>query len=265
MNTIDQINEPVENPSKLRDSTRIDWDSATLRLHRTGSDTFRVLVNGNVHPLLVGFNSVWEALHRVFLELPHAEVYVNQSFYWASDDGIDFSYIGVAPELDWGTFPEFMKDGKTLLYIPPKYRSEPEELPEGTRALTFLNLTGDITITWDEKNDEKMRNLIKKMMDQGCVFFTTRHVPVIKKPFQRRLGKRGLASAQDLIIRDDEFDRLVKSLDNADVALLLAGGDAEMVERKGGNRKIDSVARAKDPDEVIKNKQAVATRPLTGG
>lgn len=140
---------------------------------------------------------------------------------------------------------------------------ESVELPEGTRALTFLNLTGDITISWDEKNDEKMRDLIKKMMDQGCVFFTTRHVPVIKKPFQRRLGKRGLASAQDLIIRDDEFDRLVKSLDNADVALLLAGGDAEMVERKRG--KINSIARAKDPDEVIKNKQAVATKPLAGG
>ena len=31
-------------------------------------------------------------------------------------------------------------------------------------ALTFLNMTGDITITWDDQNAEKIKDLIRKKL-----------------------------------------------------------------------------------------------------
>lgn len=54
-----------------------------LTLHVTKSNTVRVLINGNVHPLFVGYYTVAKALKRVFDEFPKAVI-----------DGSDYSWLG---------------------------------------------------------------------------------------------------------------------------------------------------------------------------
>lgn len=47
---------------------------ARLTLHVTVANTIRVLINGNVHPLFVGYATVAKALKRVFDEFPKAAI-----------------------------------------------------------------------------------------------------------------------------------------------------------------------------------------------
>ena len=45
-------------------------------------------------------------------------------------------------------------------------------------SLTFLNNTGDVTITWSPENDEKIKDLVRQKMAAGYVFFTLRKVVI---------------------------------------------------------------------------------------
>lgn len=134
-------------------------------------------------------------------------------------------------------------------------------------GITFLNLTGDITLTWDEKNDAKMKELIRKKMAEGWVFFTTRNIPKTKIAFRRKLGEKGVDSIKDLIIKDKDFEKMVRLMDDADIASQIKDGSAGLAKRKdeGGSRKFEGGKRLKNPDDLKRGEHAVATRPLAGG
>jgi hypothetical protein len=38
-------------------------------------------------------------------------------------------------------------------------------------SITWLNMTGDVTITWDEQNKEAVLELVRAKMKQGYTFF----------------------------------------------------------------------------------------------
>ena len=139
------------------------------------------------------------------------------------------------------------------------------EEEEVSNALTFMNLSGDITITWDAANDTKIKAMVAEKMKQGYSFFTMRKVVIDSIRVKRKIGEKGIDSITSLIIEDADFDKLVAGIDDKEVAGLSRSADAALSKRQGASRELTLQRRLKDPDEVIKAKQAVAIRPVVGG
>lgn len=142
---------------------------------------------------------------------------------------------------------------------------ENEVAVDEVTAITFLNGSGDITITWDAKHDEKMKELIRKKMKEGYSFFTTRHVPLTHIPYKRQLGQKGVETMKDLIIKDKDFEKIVKMMDDADIARQVDEGHAGIAKRQGESKKLDTGRRVKDADEVKKGDRLLGMRPIAGG
>ena len=132
-------------------------------------------------------------------------------------------------------------------------------------AITFLNLTGDVTITWDDENDEKIKTLVRKKMDEGYTFFTMRKVVIDAIQIKRKVGVKGIDTLKSLIIDDETFDKMVEGLDDRDLADVLRLQTGQLAKRRGESREFTAQKRARSADEVIEAKQAVALRPIYGG
>jgi hypothetical protein len=130
-------------------------------------------------------------------------------------------------------------------------------------CITLLGMHGDITITWSAENDAKIKDLVRKKMAEGYSFFTTRKVVIEAIKVKRKLGPKGVDTIKDLIIDDETFDKMIKDMDDRDVATLVRDGDAQLAKRRGNVA--NAIERARTPEDVIKSKQAMAVRPLVGG
>ena len=62
---------------------------------------------------------------------------------------------------------------------------------ENKNTITFLNCYGDLTVTWDEKDAQKMESRIQKLLDDGFQFF------IVKKRFLISDKKVPLRSLRD--------------------------------------------------------------------
>lgn len=130
-------------------------------------------------------------------------------------------------------------------------------------SVTFLNSTGDVTLTWDETNRSTMLDLIRRKMSQGFVFFTTKKIPLLGLSREVKITVKNIDKVDNLIIHDDDFDKMVSSFDDADIAEVVQSGKAKVAKR-GGKTDIETVKRLKTPEEVISN-NSLAVRPLAGG
>lgn len=132
-------------------------------------------------------------------------------------------------------------------------------------GITYLNMTGDVTLTWDSKHDEKIKALIRKQMEQGVTFFTLRKVVIDAVKIRRKIAKKGVDTIDNLVLTDEQFENLVAGVDDKDLAELLTNGTAGLGKRRGEARKFEVAQRAKTAEEVIKAKQALAVRRVVGG
>jgi len=130
-------------------------------------------------------------------------------------------------------------------------------------SCTFLNLTGDITIVWDAQNREKVLAVIQKQMDAGVTFFTTKRFLFERFTRTVKVSKSNIGQLSSLIITDDQFDKMVKDMDDSDLAQLVASNSADLVKRKG-KTSLAALARAKRAEDVV-DCDSVAVRPLRGG
>lgn len=131
-------------------------------------------------------------------------------------------------------------------------------------SITWLNMSGDITITWDETNKEKMLEMIRKKMADGYNFFTTKRVPIIGVERKVRVSNKNIDSISSIVIPDNEFEKLMAGVDDKDVAMSVRDGVATMAKRKAGMRALDMVKRLDKAEDIVKN-QSLAFRTLTGG
>lgn len=131
-------------------------------------------------------------------------------------------------------------------------------------SITFLNMTGDITITWDDSNKEKVLALIRKKMSDGYNFFTTKRVPIVGIERKVRVSNKNIDSIEKLVIPDNEFDKLVAGMNDAEVAALVHSGEARMAKRSDDKRSREAVKRIDKAEEVLEN-QSLAVRPIVGG
>ena len=134
-----------------------------------------------------------------------------------------------------------------------------------TRCLAFLGMAGDIQISWDPKNDEKVKAIIKKKMAQGYSFFSMRKVVVEAIKIKRKVGKKGVDTIDNLVIDDETFEKMITSMDDADLAEALHLGTVRTAKRRGSAKQLSMVERLKTPEDVINKRQAIAVKPIVGG
>jgi hypothetical protein len=116
-----------------------------------------------------------------------------------------------------------------------------------SRALTFLNEQGDLTITWEEAQDEKMESIIQKKMDEGFVFF-------IIKPRARK--KTELTSVKDA------FAKRTVYIKDEDISKFIEEGHGTVV--KTPETSAETVRRGKTAKEVASS-ESVGMRQRRGG
>ena len=130
-------------------------------------------------------------------------------------------------------------------------------------SITFLNGSGDITITWDEHNKEQIIEMIKKKMSEGYTFFTTKKIPLVKLYRRVKVTEANLESCEAVVLDDEAFEKMVASVDDRDVASQVRSGTASFARPKMFGRQEDPKIE-RDPHKVVESK-AVAVRKVAGG
>lgn len=119
------------------------------------------------------------------------------------------------------------------------------------RSLTLLNNSGDVTILWDEAQDEAIEAIIAKKMAEGVTFFIVEPVA------------GGLAAPKKTALTEpaQAMKNRALAIDDADLATFVGEGKATLV-KTAGRRK--TVKRATTAKEVAKG-SSVALQPRKGG
>ena len=131
-------------------------------------------------------------------------------------------------------------------------------------CITFLNMCGDVTITWDESNKEKILAMVRQKMEEGYSFFTTKKVPLLPLYRRVKVNPNSLDNVSSLVIDDAEFERMTKSLDDKLIAKGLIEGDLLLAKRSEDKSDYQAARRMTAAEEVVEN-QSLAIRPILGG
>ncbi len=120
------------------------------------------------------------------------------------------------------------------------------------RATTILNESGDVTIVWDEGQDDMMEAIIQKKMDQGITFFL----------IEPRLG--GLAAPKHTELRAAAEARKHRALSirDADFAAFVDSGAGTTIATPPAKAKTTRVSRV--AKEVAKA-ESVGVQQRKGG
>lgn len=121
------------------------------------------------------------------------------------------------------------------------------------RALTILNETGDVTITWDAENDERMIEIIEKKLKAGITFFLIepRMNGLVAPDTSKKLKKvKDALKHRALSMKDEDFEAMV------------AEGKAELVRTPAAP--VRTVRKAQTAREVASG-ESVGVRPMGGG
>ncbi|KVP39462.1 hypothetical protein [Burkholderia ubonensis] len=134
-------------------------------------------------------------------------------------------------------------------------------------AITFLNMTGDITISWDASNEAAMLALVEQKMKEGFSFFIMkpRFLSILGKKKVRANSLEEVAAAGAAVVDDADFHRMMARLKLHDQAVeaAVASGQAQLTKSDGQVDR-DTIRRAKTPAEVVRH-QTLAVRPIVGG
>lgn len=137
--------------------------------------------------------------------------------------------------------------------------TEQVEIP----SITFLNLTGDITIIFDEKNREQILAMIRKKMSEGYSFFTTKKFMFDKFKRKQKITEKNIEQVEEIVITDAQFEKMIVDMNDKDIATLVRDETVTLAKRRG-KTEITLHERAKNAEDVI-DKNSVAIRPIVGG
>lgn len=140
-------------------------------------------------------------------------------------------------------------------------------------AITFLNMSGDVTLTWDQESEESILALVEAKMKEGYSFFILepRKLGFIPLPAKKvdittieQARKAGRVTLADEDVRRGVNRVINAKVDDPQVEKVLATGKARLTLVVNNNRPMDTVARATTPQQVVSN-QTVAVRRIAGG
>lgn len=120
---------------------------------------------------------------------------------------------------------------------------------ENKNTITFLNCYGDLTVTWDEKDSNKMESRIQKLLDDGFQFF------IVKKRFLISDKKVPLRSLRDL-------EKNEVTADDKTIAALFHDVDGEVY--KDSQSEYDIVKGSNNPKEIVKSEVVCAPSSSRG-
>ncbi len=130
-------------------------------------------------------------------------------------------------------------------------KKEQNKQVDQNRELMFLNCFGDVTLTWEEQDDEKMKKHIQKLIDEGHMFFIIKKKFLIfNKEVQVNCSKE--INNNKVLIKDDKMAGILLDVKNAKLA------------SKDKDDSYDVVKGSKNPEEIVKS-QAVCVKPSRGG
>lgn len=121
------------------------------------------------------------------------------------------------------------------------------------RALTILNETGDVTITWEEENDDRILPIIERKMKAGITFFL----------IEPRMG--GLVApdtSKQLKKAKDSLKHRALSMKDKDFEDMVAEGKAVLVQTPDAPAR--TVRKASSAREVATG-ESVGVRQMRGG
>lgn len=138
------------------------------------------------------------------------------------------------------------------------------DLPDTTPAITLLNQSGDISITWDAENEAAMLQLIEQKMKEGYSFFIVkpRMLGLLGTKTVKAQSIKDVKKAGSVIADDGVMTGAAPKLYDVAVEQAVVNGTAKLV--KPSTREKETVRRASKPQEVVRA-QSVAVRPIVGG
>ena len=136
---------------------------------------------------------------------------------------------------------------------------------EENYTCTFLGMLGDLTIQFDSQNKEHVLEVIRKKMKEGYVFFTTKKYLFGKITRKSAITERDIrrGNINDVIITDEEFDKMIKDMQDEDIASLVKNNQANIGKIKKG-KDMTAMKKAKSAEEVVES-NSVALKPIRGG
>lgn len=148
-----------------------------------------------------------------------------------------------------------------------------------SNSITFLNETGDVTITWDDESEAEVKALVAKKLKEGYTFFTVKRRMLVLST-KSKLGISDVVSAKSIKMDDDAYAQMKKSLSEEELSLLKnnsllqATGDADVSVLVAAQKaalallsdkdETKPLARTKDINTIVSN-QCVAFRATVGG
>ncbi|MNR71855.1 hypothetical protein D3C71_25330 [compost metagenome] len=142
-----------------------------------------------------------------------------------------------------------------------------------TPSLTFLDMSGDVTISWTPDSEDAILSLVEAKMKQGYSFFILepRKLGFIPLP-AKKVPVTSIAQARvagRVSMPEEDVNRGVNRMlanakvDDPEVGRLLASGQAQLAQ-VGEKQPLNTVSRATTPQQVVRH-QTVGVRPIWGG
>ncbi|MDO8415231.1 MAG: hypothetical protein Q7S87_03345 [Agitococcus sp.] len=132
-------------------------------------------------------------------------------------------------------------------------------------SITFLNMSGDVTLTWDASNEAAMLARIEAKMAAGFTFFILKpRLGGLLSPKKVPLTSIAQAKKAGAVTAPDALaNTFVLNLGDADVNAMVSSGIAQLsnVIRPA---QWDTIGRANTAKDVLTN-QTIATRAIVGG
>jgi hypothetical protein len=116
----------------------------------------------------------------------------------------------------------------------------------------MLNESGDITLVWEEGQDDAMAAIIQKKMDEGCAFYI----------IEPRLGGLAAPARTRLKDFDDALRHRALSIPDEDFAQFAGMGNGMVV--KTPSAPVKKTRRSKDSKEIAKS-ESVGVKARKGG
>jgi ribosomal protein L12E/L44/L45/RPP1/RPP2 len=135
-----------------------------------------------------------------------------------------------------------------------------------TPSVTFLNMSGDVTITWSAENRERILELVREKMKQGYHFFILKPRPlasVFGNSKERLTQASQLKGAVGIVVPDSQVAAIIQQMGDKDVANVVQQGHAAIAQAPR-TQTHDTTRRAATAEEVVKH-QSVAVKAIVGG
>lgn len=108
-----------------------------------------------------------------------------------------------------------------------------QDMPEMMPEITWLNMSGDVTIRWSPENKKEVLKLVRAKMREGYSFFVLKPVLFGLLPNRHVELKReeDLEGAVGVVMPDDSVKRLMGDLGDVQVEELVKKGTVQLVPK----------------------------------